>query len=154
MPESGNPDGLAAIYSGIATGQTLENHLIYRPPLMTQDGTREAHPALRTSIYDNTWLNGGFNIKLFRISPTLEPQFVGSFSIGPHVFFFFRELLAADCFNCPGGAMGKGHWVSRVARLCKSDLGGRQVLRQVNAWSLITLIQYLFRCGLHLSKPD
>jgi hypothetical protein len=49
------------------------------------------------------------------------------------VFFFFRELLATDCFNCPGtsAGTGKGTWVSRVARICKSDLGGRQVLKQV-----------------------
>jgi hypothetical protein len=64
--ETGNPDGLPALYSGIATGQTLENHLIYRPPLMSADGSREVHPALRTSIYDNTWLNGWDNFILLK----------------------------------------------------------------------------------------
>lgn len=54
--ESGNPDGLPALYSGIRTGLALENHLIYRPPLV-RDGT-EVQPALRTSIYDSNWLNG------------------------------------------------------------------------------------------------
>lgn len=135
--ELGNPDGLTAIYSGIRTGLSLENHLIYRPPLMSNTadssgGGREIHPALRTSIYDSNWLN--------------EPQFVGSFTAGPYVYFFFRELLSTDCYNCPGisAATGKGIIVSRVARLCKSDLGGRQVLRQV--WT--SFVKARLNCSL------
>ncbi|KAL3120336.1 hypothetical protein niasHT_001149 [Heterodera trifolii] len=126
--EHGNPDGLPALYSGIRTGLSLENHLIYRPPLM-RDG-REVHPALRTSIYDSNWLN--------------EPQFVASFSVGPHVFFFFRETLSADCYNCPSAGTGKGTTVSRVARICKNDLGGRQVLRQV--WT--SFVKARLNCSL------
>uniref|UniRef100_A0A914HPX1 Sema domain-containing protein n=1 Tax=Globodera rostochiensis TaxID=31243 RepID=A0A914HPX1_GLORO len=126
--EFGNPDGLPALYSGIRTGLSLENHLIYRPPLM-RDG-REVHPALRTSIYDSNWLN--------------EPQFVASHSVGPHVFFFFRETLTTDCYNCPSAGTGKGTTVSRVARICKNDLGGRQVLRQV--WT--SFVKARLNCSL------
>uniref|UniRef100_A0A915LHY6 Sema domain-containing protein n=1 Tax=Meloidogyne javanica TaxID=6303 RepID=A0A915LHY6_MELJA len=55
--EEGNPNGLPAIYSGIRTGLSLENQLIYRPPLMNLEGNREIYPALRTPIYDSNWLN-------------------------------------------------------------------------------------------------
>ncbi|KAI1730726.1 sema domain-containing protein [Ditylenchus destructor] len=113
--EYGNPDDLPSIYSGIRTGLSLENHLIYRPPLVFNN--KEVHPALRTIYTDNKWLN--------------EPQFVGSFAINQYVYFFFRELaVEADGWN---GGSGKGAVYSRVARVCKSDLGGKTVLRQV--WS-------------------
>uniref|UniRef100_A0A915EJA6 Semaphorin-2A n=1 Tax=Ditylenchus dipsaci TaxID=166011 RepID=A0A915EJA6_9BILA len=92
--EFGNPDELPSIYSGIRTGLSLENHLIYRPPLVFNN--KEQHPALRTIYTDSKWLN--------------EPQFVGSFAINQQRVVY-----------------------SRVARICKSDLGGKSVLRQV--WS-------------------
>ncbi|KAL7074508.1 hypothetical protein ACQ4LE_006328, partial [Meloidogyne hapla] len=124
--EEGNPDGLPAIYSGIRTGLSLENQLIYRPPLMNIEGNREIHPALRTPIYDSNWLN--------------EPQFVGSFSFGPFIYFFFREqLTAANCNN------NKGSVVSRIARLCKNDLGGRQVLKQI--WT--SFVKANLNCSLN-----
>ena len=54
---------------------------------------------------------------------SLEPNFVGSFDIGPHVFFFFRET-AVEYINC-----GKSVY-SRVARVCKRDTGGKNILAQ------------------------
>ncbi|CAK5055832.1 unnamed protein product [Meloidogyne enterolobii] len=124
--EEGNPNGLPAIYSGIRTGLSLENQLIYRPPLMNFEGNREIYPALRTPIYDSNWLN--------------EPQFVGSFSFGPYIYFFFREqLTAANCNN------NKGSVISRIARLCKNDLGGKQVLRQV--WT--SFVKANLNCSLN-----
>ncbi|KAF7638691.1 Sema domain-containing protein [Meloidogyne graminicola] len=125
--EKGNPDNLPAIYSGIKTGLSLENQLIYRPPLMSIDGNKEIYPALRTPIYDSNWLN--------------EPQFVGSFSSGPYIFFFFREQLTTNSnFN-----LNKDSVVSRVARICKSDLGGNQVLRQV--WT--SFVKATLNCSLN-----
>lgn len=56
-----------------------------------------------------------------QISP--EPNFVGSFDIGSHVFFFFRET-AVEYINC-----GKSVY-SRVARVCKRDTGGKNILAQ------------------------
>ncbi|KAK0429262.1 hypothetical protein QR680_011282 [Steinernema hermaphroditum] len=106
--EFGNPDGLPTIYSGIRTGLSLENHLIYRPPLVFNN--KEVHSSMRTIYTDSKWLN--------------EPQFVGSYEVGQYVYFFFREL-AVEFENC-------GRTVySRVARICKNDLGGKNVLRQV-----------------------
>ncbi|CAD5206452.1 unnamed protein product [Bursaphelenchus okinawaensis] len=108
--EYGNPDDVPSIYSGIRTGQSLENHLIYRPPLVFNN--KEIQPALRSVFTDSKWLN--------------DPQFVGSFAVNQYVYFFFREV-AVETENC-------GHTVySRVARVCKNDLGGKNVLRQV--WS-------------------
>ncbi|CAD5209253.1 unnamed protein product [Bursaphelenchus xylophilus] len=106
--EFGNPDDVPAIYSGIRTGQSLENHLVYRPPLVFNN--KEIHPALRSVYTDSKWLN--------------DPQFVGSFSVNQYVYFFFREV-AVETENC-------GRTVySRVARVCKNDIGGKNVLRQI-----------------------
>ena len=58
LVEAGNPDELAAVYSGIRTGQSLENHLIYRTPLIFNN--KELYPALRTVYTDFKWLNGVF----------------------------------------------------------------------------------------------
>ena len=52
-----------------------------------------------------------------------EPNFVGSFDIGEHVLFFFRET-AVEYINC-----GKSIY-SRIARVCKKDTGGKNILSQ------------------------
>ncbi|CAJ0961500.1 unnamed protein product, partial [Mesorhabditis belari] len=72
----GNPRGLPIVYSGIRTGITGENHLIYRPAIV--ENSREIYPSMRTIYKDDDWLN--------------EPQFVPSFDVGEHVYFFFREI--------------------------------------------------------------
>ncbi|XP_039291270.1 semaphorin-2A [Nilaparvata lugens] len=58
---------------------------------------------------------------LFFIVP--EPDFVGSYDIGQYVLFFFRET-AVEYINC-----GKNVY-SRVARVCKRDTGGKNILSQ------------------------
>ncbi|XP_020779269.2 semaphorin-6B-like [Boleophthalmus pectinirostris] len=62
-------------------------------------------PALRTVKHDSKW---------FR-----EPYFVSAMEYGPHIYFFFREMAME--FHHLEKVM-----VSRVARVCKSDLGGSQ----------------------------
>uniref|UniRef100_A0A8D0CFX5 Semaphorin 6B n=1 Tax=Scleropages formosus TaxID=113540 RepID=A0A8D0CFX5_SCLFO len=62
-------------------------------------------PALRTVKHDSKW---------FR-----EPYFVSAVEWGPHVYFFFREMAME--FNYLEKVV-----VSRVARVCKGDLGGSQ----------------------------
>ncbi|XP_041086114.1 semaphorin-6B-like [Polyodon spathula] len=62
-------------------------------------------PALRTVKHDSKW---------FR-----EPYFVSSVEWRGHVYFFFREMAME--FNYLEKVL-----VSRVARVCKSDLGGSQ----------------------------
>lgn len=52
-----------------------------------------------------------------------EPNFVGSFDIGDYVYFFFRET-AVEYINC-----GKAVY-SRIARVCKKDTGGKNILSQ------------------------
>jgi hypothetical protein len=53
-----------------------------------------------------------------------KPDFVGSYDVGEYVYFFFREM-AVEYMNC-----GKTVY-SRVARVCKRDTGGKNVLNQV-----------------------
>lgn len=61
---------------------------------------------------------------LFAFFPTAkEPNFVGSYDIGDYVYFFFRET-AVEYINC-----GKNVY-SRVARVCKKDNGGKNILSQ------------------------
>nr|CAD7404930.1 unnamed protein product [Timema cristinae] len=52
-----------------------------------------------------------------------QPNFVGTYDVGEHVFFFFRET-AVEYINC-----GKSVY-SRVARVCKKDTGGKNILSQ------------------------
>uniref|UniRef100_A0A4W3JF97 Semaphorin-2A n=1 Tax=Callorhinchus milii TaxID=7868 RepID=A0A4W3JF97_CALMI len=68
-------------------------------------------PPLRTVQYNSKWLN--------------EPNFVSAYDIDPFVYFFFREHnVEADC----GATI-----YSRVARVCKNDVGGRFLLE--NTWT-------------------
>ncbi|XP_055717442.1 semaphorin-6B isoform X5 [Salvelinus fontinalis] len=67
-------------------------------------------PALRTVKHDSKW---------FR-----EPYFVSSVEWGPHIYFFFREMAVE--FNYLEKVRDKMVQVSRVARVCKGDLGGSQ----------------------------
>uniref|UniRef100_A0A914C695 Sema domain-containing protein n=1 Tax=Acrobeloides nanus TaxID=290746 RepID=A0A914C695_9BILA len=124
--EYGNPDDIPSIYSGIRTGLSLENHLIYRPPLVFNN--KEIHSSLRTIYTDSKWLN--------------EPHFVGSYSIDQYVYFFFRET-AVESDGC-----GKMVY-SRVARVCKNDLGGKNVLKQV--WS--SFVKARLNCSISSPFP-
>ncbi|XP_029929330.1 semaphorin-5B-like [Myripristis murdjan] len=63
-------------------------------------------PPLRTAQYNSKWLN--------------EPHFVSVYEVGLFVYFFLREnAVEHDC--------GKMVF-SRVARVCKNDIGGRFLL--------------------------
>ncbi|XP_047511358.1 semaphorin-5B [Pieris napi] len=78
---------------------------------------------LRTTQYDPNSLN--------------EPQFVGSFEDDHFVYFVFREV-AVEHLNC-----GKIFY-SRVARVCKNDLGGHLVMK--DNWS--TFIKARLKCSV------
>uniref|UniRef100_A0A8B9LWG3 Semaphorin-2A n=1 Tax=Astyanax mexicanus TaxID=7994 RepID=A0A8B9LWG3_ASTMX len=71
-------------------------------------------PPLRTAQYNSKWLN--------------EPQFISAYDIGLFTFFFLREnAVEHDC--------GKTVY-SRVARVCKNDIGGRFLLE--DTWTTFT----------------
>lgn len=62
------------------------------------------------------------DLPLPRVSsfPTAEPHFISAYDIGLFTFFFLREnAVEHDC--------GKTVY-SRVARVCKNDIGGRFLL--------------------------
>ncbi|XP_060837417.1 semaphorin-5A isoform X2 [Rhopalosiphum padi] len=83
---------------------------------------------LRTKNYDAKWLN--------------EPQFVGSFETDAYVYFLFRES-AVEYINC-----GKRVY-SRIARMCKNDVGGQTMLR--DNWT--TFIKARLNCSLPGDYP-
>ncbi|XP_066543517.1 semaphorin-5B [Amia ocellicauda] len=63
-------------------------------------------PPLRTAQYNSKWLN--------------EPNFISAYDVGLFTYFFLREnAVEHDC--------GKTVY-SRVARVCKNDIGGRFLL--------------------------
>ncbi|CAJ0961408.1 unnamed protein product, partial [Mesorhabditis belari] len=126
LVELGNPRGLPIVYSGIRTGITGENHLIYRPAIV--ENSREIYPSMRTIYKDDDWLN--------------EPQFVGSFDVGEHVYFFFREIANEASHD-------EKRIYSRVARICKKDLGGKSQLRQV--WT--SFVKARLNCSLPGNIP-
>lgn len=87
------------LYTGTVADFSSSDPIIYREPLQTEQ-------------YDSLSLNA--------------PNFVGSFSQGDFVYFFFRET-AVEYINC-----GKAVF-SRVARVCKWDKGGPHRFR--NRWT-------------------
>ncbi|XP_051564222.1 semaphorin-5B-like isoform X4 [Myxocyprinus asiaticus] len=71
-------------------------------------------PPLRTAQYNSKWLN--------------EPHFISAYDMGLFTFFFLREnAVEHDC--------GKTVY-SRVARVCKNDIGGRFLLE--DTWTTFT----------------
>lgn len=87
------------LYSGTVADFSGTDPIIYRETLQTEQ-------------YDSLSLNA--------------PNFVGSFTQGDFVYFFFRET-AVEYINC-----GKAVF-SRVARVCKWDKGGPHRFR--NRWT-------------------
>ncbi|XP_033482610.2 semaphorin-3D [Epinephelus lanceolatus] len=102
------------LYAGTSVDFMGANAAIFRTSIQ---GSSQRY--IRTEAYDHNWLN--------------EPEFVGSFSIpdthspdDDKVYFFFKER-----------AVEAGQWdkrvYSRVARVCKNDVGGKRSL--INRWT-------------------
>ncbi|XP_031425523.1 sema domain, transmembrane domain (TM), and cytoplasmic domain, (semaphorin) 6D, like isoform X3 [Clupea harengus] len=85
------------LYSATVADFLASDAVIYRS---MGDGS-----ALRTIKYDSKWLK--------------EPHFLHAVEYGHYVYFFYREI-AAEHNN-----LGKAVY-SRVARICKNDIGGSQ----------------------------
>ncbi|XP_030648913.1 semaphorin-6D [Chanos chanos] len=85
------------LYSATVADFLASDAVIYRS---MGDGS-----ALRTIKYDSKWLK--------------EPHFLHAVDYGNYVYFFFREI-ATEHSN-----LGKAVY-SRVARICKNDVGGSQ----------------------------
>ncbi|XP_045110668.1 semaphorin-2A-like isoform X1 [Portunus trituberculatus] len=107
--EHGNPGGLPGLYSGTVAEFTKADTVIFRADLFNYTTKRREYPFKRTIKYDSKWLD--------------KPNFVGSYEVGEYVMFFFRET-AVEYINC-----GKNVY-SRVARVCKKDTGGKNILTQ------------------------
>ncbi|XP_049774301.1 semaphorin-2A isoform X1 [Schistocerca gregaria] len=107
--ENGNPGDLPGLYSGTNAEFTKADTVIFRTDLYNLTTGRREYSFKRTLKYDSKWLD--------------NPNFVGSFDVGEYVLFFFRET-AVEYINC-----GKSVY-SRVARVCKKDVGGKNILSQ------------------------
>ncbi|CAH1798132.1 unnamed protein product [Owenia fusiformis] len=120
--ESGNPGNISSLYSATYTDATRTDALIYRPSL-PDDRWAKRYEFLRTDGQATEWLN--------------EPDFIASFDIGDFVYFFFRET-AVEYINC-----GKAIY-SRVARVCKNDQGGANILEK--RWT--TFLKARLNCSI------
>lgn len=105
------------LYSGTVMDFTARDPVVYR--------TLGPSPALRTAQLNSKWLS--------------EPNFVSSYEIGSYVYFFFREI-AVEQSSC-----GKVIY-SRVARVCKNDVGGEFLLEE--NWTTFV------KARLNCSMPD
>ncbi|XP_077012169.1 semaphorin-6C isoform X2 [Tamandua tetradactyla] len=84
-----------SLYSATAADFQASDAVVYR--------SLGPQPALRSAKYDSKWLR--------------EPHFVHALEHGDHVYFFFREVSVEDA------RLGRVQF-SRVARVCKRDVGG------------------------------
>ncbi|XP_069074595.1 semaphorin-6C isoform X3 [Pleurodeles waltl] len=84
------------LYSATVADFQASDAVIYR-------SLGEKSPVLRTVKYDSKWLR--------------EPHFLHAVEFGNHVYFFFREI------SMEYTTLGKVIF-SRVARVCKNDMGG------------------------------
>lgn len=121
--ESGNPGGHPAIYSGTNAEFTKADTVIFRGDIFDTNTGRREYTFKRTIKYDSHMLD--------------KPDFVGSYDVGGYVYFFFRET-AVEYMNC-----GKTVY-SRIARVCKRDTGGKNILHQ--NWA--TYLKARLNCSL------
>lgn len=102
------------LFAGTSVDFMGVNAAVFRTPIQGS-----VHHYIRTEAFDPNWLN--------------EPEFVASFSVpdtlspdDDKVYLFFREA-----------AVEAGQWdkrvFSRVARVCKNDIGGKRSL--INRWT-------------------
>lgn len=126
--ENGNPGGLPGLYSGTNAEFTKADTVIFRTDLYNTSAKRLEYKFKRTLKYDSKWLD--------------KPNFVGSFDIGEYVYFFFRET-AVEYINC-----GKAVY-SRIARVCKKDVGGKNLL--AHNWA--TYLKARLNCSISGEFP-
>ncbi|EDW31848.1 GL10746 [Drosophila persimilis] len=126
--ENGNPGGLPGLYSGTNAEFTKADTVIFRTDLYNTSAKRLEYKFKRTLKYDSKWLD--------------KPNFVGSFDIGDYVYFFFRET-AVEYINC-----GKAVY-SRIARVCKKDVGGKNLL--AHNWA--TYLKARLNCSISGEFP-
>ena len=104
LVDKGNPDNFPTLYSGLNGDFVRSDAFILRTVLNNPITGQGSNNFQRTPKYDWNFLN--------------KPNFVGSFEIGPHVFFFFRETASENIDS-------DEKVISRLARVCKSDAGGK-----------------------------
>lgn len=130
--DKGNPGDLPGLYSGSVAEYSKADTVIFRTDLFNLQTGEKVYPFKRTIKYDSKWLDSKLQLLCFFFLNIIyktsffyfvEPNFVGSFELGDYVYFFFRES-AVEYINC-----GKAIY-SRIARVCKRDTGGRNILNK------------------------
>ena len=137
---SSGPEGAVDLFIGSPMDLSGQDNGIYRLPLpssgLTSADNSTSTPnnhikgGLRTMKNNDKWLN--------------VPEFVGTVEVDDFVYFFFREV-AVDFSNC-------GRVVhSRVARVCKNDLGGEHKSILNGTWT--TFLKARLNCSLPGEYP-
>ncbi|CAD7014434.1 unnamed protein product [Ceratitis capitata] len=127
--EEGNPEDLPGLYSGTNAEFTKADTVIFRTDcIIQQQNVWSTNLSVHSNMTPNGW--------------TVKPNFVGSFDIGEYVYFFFRET-AVEYINC-----GKAVY-SRIARVCKKDIGGKNLL--AHNWA--TYLKARLNCSISGEFP-
>jgi chondroitin sulfate proteoglycan 4 len=136
---SSGPAGTADLFIGSPTDLSSQEVAIFRLPLNSSVSSTSADSFiagpqlghLRTLPNNVNWLNAA--------------EFVALVEVDQFVFFFFREV-AVEVSNC-----GKAVY-SRVARVCKNDMGGgQQQLLKDSTWT--TFVKARLNCSVPAESP-
>jgi chondroitin sulfate proteoglycan 4 len=135
---SSGPAGTADLFIGLPTDLSSQEVAIFRLPLNSSVSSTSADSFiagpqvghLRTLPNNVNWLNAA--------------EFVASVEVDQFVFFFFREV-AVEVSNC-----GKAVY-SRVARVCKNDVGGSQQKLKDRIWT--TFVKARLNCSVPAESP-
>ncbi|XP_056294172.1 semaphorin-3D isoform X2 [Pseudoliparis swirei] len=102
-----------ALYAGSSVDFMGANPALLRAPVSSRQ------PHIQTEAYDHNWLHDPVFVASFSIPDTHSPD-------DDKVYFFFRERWSES-----GEEDQRVH--SRVARVCKNDVGGKRSL--INRWT-------------------
>ncbi|XP_063432671.1 uncharacterized protein LOC134714904 isoform X2 [Mytilus trossulus] len=104
----------------------ITDHNQYGKGIMYYGATLHTEATIFRPMYDGAGRVSEYQKGVISSNWMKDPQFVGSFSLKETVLFFFRET--ATEVN-----PSENKIYSRVAKVCKSDIGGNSILR--NKWT-------------------
>ncbi|XP_076102249.1 uncharacterized protein LOC143071661 isoform X4 [Mytilus galloprovincialis] len=104
----------------------ITDHSQYGKGIMYYGATLHTEATIFRPMYDDAGRVSEYQKGVISSNWMKDPQFVGSFSVKETVLFFFRET-ATEVYP------SENKIYSRVAKVCKSDIGGNSILR--NKWT-------------------
>ncbi|XP_071167146.1 uncharacterized protein [Mytilus edulis] len=104
----------------------IRDHIQYGKGIMYYGATLHTEATIFRPMYDSAGRVSEYQKGVISSNWMKDPQFVGSFPLKETVLFFFRETATEV-------DPSENKIYSRVAKVCKSDIGGNSILR--NKWT-------------------